>query len=165
MQAIEKMRKRLLLIIFFSTISTITFSQVKWSVWYPTPIVGYVWQKHHNLELGATFNMTNSGGRRHMMISVPMGLDLFWLHKTNYVSPFISMKYYFSFSKQLHGADISLVYSRCKINNVIDHRLTPEIGLVLLAYVRISYGYSINIGGDELSDIGRHRISIRLPGI
>jgi hypothetical protein len=159
------MRKRSLILLFFSTISTLTFSQVKWNVWYPTPIVGYVWQKTHNLEVGATFNLTNSGGHRHMMIGIPMGLDLYWIHKTNYVSPFISMKYYCSFSKKLNGADISLIYSISKINNVVDHRLIPEIGLVLFAYVRISYGYSISVGSEELSNIGRHRISIRLPGI
>lgn len=158
------MKKRSLIIILLIIFPFFSFSQEKWKVWFPTPFAGYIWQKSNTLDLGISLNTMLPSKKKHMWLNFPAGVDLNWVHKINYVSPFIGIKYSCALDRNYNGIYISVFYWRTKINGMVDNRITPEIGGMIYGFVGISYGYNIPVGPNELDNFGRHRITIRFPG-
>lgn len=154
------MKITLLILIFITGIFQFAFSQEikKSSLWEDTryvPKVGYSYQKGYYLEVGVIRGfIAESHGPNLGVIGPFISTDI------NTQNLILGPKLGFEFSfLLLSGKVSSIAYTDFK---KVDLRFTPEIGLTLLGYLTICWGYNLKLNSNSFDDVGSNKFSINI---
>ncbi len=110
-------------------------------------------------ELGLQWSEAGEGGINY---GPSVGVEVGGYNGPNGATVLVAPKLSYEAQVLLVGGRLDLAYYLADIGPRVvgDLRLTPQIGLSLLAVLNVYYGYALPVLGPEIGPLGRHRLSI-----
>ena len=124
------------------------------------PHAGYAWQGINTIEAG--LRLFTLGVHENFSV---IGNIIIFRQNVTYASPEVKLRYCHLFRTGnrigLFGIAPAVSYWTTKVQTIREHRITPEIALVVDQRVDLYYGYNIPVSKTTIDFISENRIGIR----
>jgi hypothetical protein len=124
---------------------------------------GYVWQGTHNFDIGIQPSFKLNANNNHDNIGLVIAANLTYVDKATYITPTMRLKFLKEIKKDKLGWEISAGYFYTQFLKKFDHRITPEIGIVIYGF-HLTYGYNFPLTNYTDKHTNSNRVALRYTG-